>query len=122
MATTEEAGVAAISVPRQTLEDALVAHLTEKVFENPEERNALIRGLITEVLSHREHPSDKQSFMMKFLRQGIADKVKVIAGEWIEAHRDIIEAQVEAALQENIVAAIVHDLAKAIGDRISRGY
>lgn len=118
----KDAGVAAVTIPQQTLEDALVAHLTEKVFENPEERDALVRGLIEEVLSHKEYSHDKETYMMKFLKRGIADKVQVIAGEWIEAHRDIIENQVEAALQKNIVAVIVHDLAETIGDRIKRGY
>lgn len=119
---TDETGVAAVSIPRQTLEDALVAHLTERVFDNPEERDALIRGLITEVLAHREHSGDKLSFMQKFLRYGIADKVKVIAGEWVEANRDVIEAQVAEAMQTNIVGHIVQELSKAIGDRIARGY
>lgn len=31
----DEAGVAAVTIPRQTLEDALVAHLTEKGLREP---------------------------------------------------------------------------------------
>jgi hypothetical protein len=119
---TVDGDAGALTIPQSTLESALLEHLTQRIFDNPEQRDELIRELVKSVLSTPDRFRNGQTFIQTYVREGIAEGVKQIAKEWIEAHSDIIRAQVEEALTGNIVGVIVSDMATVIADRLKRGY
>lgn len=112
----------AVAIPRSTLEAALLEHLTEKIFDNPEQRDELIRSLVMEVLGSKEHDYDKMTLIEKYIRRGIGAEVEKIASSWVKSHKKVIEEQVAEALKEGLVRNVVLDMAKHIGERITRGY
>jgi hypothetical protein len=111
-----------VAIPRQMLQDVLAAHLTQAVFDSPEQRDELIRSLVRSVLASKEYDHDKFTYIEKFIRLGIAEQVKEIAGEWVDEHKDVIREQVDKALREGLVKNVVMDMAKMIGERLTKGY